>query len=174
MTETDAVPVNPDEYQSFKLPRTGDTPVVFEGALIAARDGAFHRGEENIRRVDLSIYRLRDGRYLVHRAFITQWKGESDHHSVKVCNDTQRVLDWLRSWDPIQLERYAVGYPAHMRDHPQFTRKHRGIFEELRKIYADRIADIFETLGLEQRVDAPSSSSRPRRQPARKAETAAA
>ncbi len=92
----------------FLLPRSGQAPLKFRGAKVAAADGSWQSGRKQNRWHELVIYRTDDGRYVVRIAYSTRWEGECDHDAAEVVADVAEVGRLLAEYDPIE---HLAGFP---------------------------------------------------------------
>ena len=140
--------------QTIRLDRSGNTQLVFEGELVAEQSGFFHKGRECKETVELFLYRTKSGRHVARRSYRTTWAGEAERHDVAVFEKLGEIVPFFREWDPAELQRFGAGIAAYVReDKPELEKKHAAIFDKLRDIYQYRVAEMFKTLGFEERIE---------------------
>jgi hypothetical protein len=134
--------------ERFKLERTGDLPLSFEGERVAQSKGKWHSGKDQNRWHDLAIYRTKGGRYLLQITYQTQWQGESDHSQIIDCGDdvTSAVVE-LKAHDPAS---HVEGYPPG----EQYSDRQRMLVEGLTRRYNDQITELFREIPeAEERIE---------------------
>jgi hypothetical protein len=123
--------------QTYKLLRSCNVPLEFDGELIACADGHFHRGREQNYWIDLRLYRTRAGTFVGERVVCANFKGQSDRREVLVFQSFTAAKTALAIWDPDELKGFA------MPPGPAFERKRNGLYRRLREIYAERYVILF-------------------------------
>jgi len=73
----------------FNLPRSGQLPLRFNGELLAVSDS---KRPAAVRWSELEIYRVDDGRYVVHTVGRTTHHNERDRFTVTICDGAPEVL----------------------------------------------------------------------------------
>jgi hypothetical protein len=142
------------DAQTFRIERSGDTTLVFDGELLVEQSGLFHKGRECKETIELFVYRTKGGKYVARRSYHPTFAGEAGRHDVKVFEKTDEIIPFFRAWDPDELKRFGAGISAYAReDKPELEAKNAAIFEKLRDIYQYRIAEVFKALGLEERIE---------------------
>lgn len=91
--------------ESFRLARTGNRPLVFDGSLISEATSKDH---DSSRWHELALYRSGAGKWVVLVAFCTRWQGELDHHEAEIFETPELAAAWLRGFVPTAN---LLGYP---------------------------------------------------------------
>jgi hypothetical protein len=73
----------------FSLQRSGQLPLRFNGELLAVADS---KRPDGVRWSELGIYRLDDGRYVVHSVGRTKHPNERDRFAATICDGATAVL----------------------------------------------------------------------------------
>ena len=140
--------------EDIRLERSGNTTLVFDGEILAEQSGLFHKGRECKETMEVFVYRTRGGKYVARRSYRPTFTGEAGRHDVVIVDKLDQVIPFFREWDPDELKRFGAGIAAYVRERkPELEAKHTAIFDQLRDIYQHRVAEIFKTLGLEQRIE---------------------
>lgn len=131
--------------KQYRLERTGERWLVFEGELIAQSDGQWAAGKEQNRWHDLRLYRTAGGRYVVHVIYRTKWEGELDYSWAEIAT-VDEFADVLRSYEPaINVQ----GFP----DRPQYTTRQAALLAWIRRRYGAQVVDLLRDITpLDERV----------------------
>jgi len=122
--------------QTYRLLRTGDQPLAFEGVLLADASGPRINGTERNRGHDIRIYRTRGGTHVIELVYWTTWKGEAEIRRVQVLGrEVRQIPAALKLYDPILP---VHGYPAAER----FAARQARLFAEIRADYETRVSDV--------------------------------
>jgi len=113
--------------QEYTVSRTGDAPLKFKGEMVASADGKWFNGKDQNRWHEITIFRTAGGKYVLSIEYRTQWQGEADAHDVEVCDDIEKVVDFLRFHDPLE---HLAGYPRGVQG---FEEKQAALEESLRR-----------------------------------------
>ncbi len=139
---------------TYRLERSGNTQLVFEGELIAEQSGLYHKGRESKETIELFVYRTKGGKLVARRSYHPTFAGEAERHDVAVFEKLDQIVSFFREWDPDELKRFGAGIPAYLREEkPELERKQNAIFDKLRDVYQYRVAELFKALGLEERLE---------------------
>lgn len=94
---------------TFRLPRTGNAPLVFEGELLARDDDR----SGSTRWHEIEIYAARKvGAYVLRIRFCSpRCSLESEQSIATPCADARELRETLSAYDPTS---FIVGFPAHM------------------------------------------------------------
>lgn len=98
----------------YKLPRTGNAPLGFEGEELAKEEGRWYAGQEQNRYHNLTLYRTTGGVYVLAIEYCTQWQGEAGVEEVITFEEVRDVVVHLQDFDPCHS---LAGYPP--REHFQ-------------------------------------------------------
>ena len=119
------------QQTSFTLPRSGNSPLKFEGRLLTEMDS----DHEALRWYTVAIYQTRGGKYVVHVRFHTSWRGESDHDWVHVADSASDVATALRSYDVLPPGR---GFP------PGYEERQNKLRAACQRDYDDLVTEVLE------------------------------
>jgi EXLDI family protein len=97
--------------KSYSFTRTGASPLVFHGELLAEADSRQTAGRENNRWHRLAVYRTAAGTYVVSAAYHTQWQGEQERHWAAPASDGRSVETILLEIGA-ESQSLPIGYPA--------------------------------------------------------------
>lgn len=122
----------------YKLTRTGNAPLVFDGEIIAESNGRVASGKEQNRWHDLRLYRTTGGNYVLEIAYISQWEGELGT-SVAIQVSKESVLEELQMHDPIE---YLQGFPRH----EQYAEKQANLERWIVARYRAQVSDLLENV----------------------------
>jgi hypothetical protein len=90
-----------EPFQSVRLTRTGDAPLVFSGRVLADVSSK-QLGEGDVPRWhDLAIYETAAGQYVVAIGYRTTSKGETGRDTLAVVVDRSELRDALKRYDPV-------------------------------------------------------------------------
>jgi hypothetical protein len=129
-----------DVMTAYKLTRTGQASLAFEGEELAVLNGHWANGQEQNRWHDLAVYRTSGGNYVLRITYCTQWQGEQSHDEVVVLGqDARGLADALCEYDPIaRLQGYPPG--------TQYAEKQARLQESLRQRYAKQSSDLLDKI----------------------------
>lgn len=128
------------ECQSYRLLRTGDQALAFQGRLIAEACGTNINGRDRDRAHDVRVYQTVGGTYLVEIIYWSTWKGEPECRTVIAAGrEPARVAAVLRTHDPLKP---VLGYPPAER----FRQKQERLLARIRADYATRVSDVLACL----------------------------
>lgn len=85
--------------EEYRLIRDGARSLKFRGAVLGEASSHDHSGPNQNRWTEVAIYRTICGNYVVKILGRTRWQGESDRHSVTVCDSPAKVLAALTDED---------------------------------------------------------------------------
>lgn len=100
---------------TYTLPRTGDSPVRFDGVLLAESGSQWFEGRECNRWHELQLFRANTGDdrlWIAHVAFRTRWQGEASRDDVLVASSPAELRRILRDHEPVH-DRVGSPQPAH-------------------------------------------------------------
>jgi hypothetical protein len=122
---------------TITLPRTGDSPLRFDGEIIAEAGGKQFAGREQNRYHCLALYRVagHDRQYVLSIAYHTDWQGESHRDTVHVCDSPEDVRRVLREYEPV---REGVGFPPG----DQYADRQRRLESQIREQYDACVSEI--------------------------------
>lgn len=123
---------------SVTVPRTGDSPLAFQGEVIREVDGRNNAGQEQNRWHDLAVYRTRSGKYVLAISYFSRWQGESDHHEAIVCDTAEAVRSELKAYSPCQ---HVIGYPAG----EAYTEKQSRLLTDITRRYGALVSELLES-----------------------------
>ena len=136
---------------TFKLQRTGDAPLVFDGELLAediGRDPDYipeGRPKRSERPPDrwhnIAVYRTSSGAFVVSVSYRSTWRAEPSNDSAVAWRPGGSVRKYLRSIDPCE---HVVGYPPDER----YAEKQRRLRADITARYDAQVSRILETLGI--------------------------
>jgi hypothetical protein len=142
-----------NEHRSYSLTRSGNSPVKFTGRLIAEEidvPAEPRAGKTDCRRWHfIHLYETKTGKLILYIHFLTAFPGETQQHTVFVCDTMQDVQDHLigdEGYDPCQ---YLEGFP----DIPKFE-KHQSVLED--RIVTDfdsRVGRLLSKTGVAEVID---------------------
>lgn len=93
---------------TITLCRDDDTDIQFSGALVASVSSRLPNGPRSIRWTEIALYRVDDGRYVVHEIGHTTQADERTRYSAYICDDERDVIDALGyGWLSKQLYQKA-------------------------------------------------------------------
>lgn len=91
--------------KTYTLTRTGLPPLRFQGEVIAEADT---EQLQALRWYKATIYKEKEGRFVVSIGFRSNWEGETEHDWVAICRNPSDVASSLRVYDVLPPGR---GYP---------------------------------------------------------------
>ena len=139
-SDPEAVVPPPPQSRMYRLLRTGDQAVSFEGLAIAESAGKQINGRERDRGHDLRVYQTIGGNYVVEVIYWTTWKGEAEVRTVQVVGkELPRIAVLLKEYDPLA---HVLGYPPAER----FAAKQSRLQARLRADYYTRVSDVLAQL----------------------------
>jgi hypothetical protein len=130
----------------YKLERTGQAPLSFEGALIAENEGKWAAGKEQNRWHDLRLYRTSGGKYVLQIEYCTQWQGELSYAQAEVVA-AENVTDALHEYCP----------PEHLQGFPrmqQYADRQSNLLEWIRQRYEKQVSELLSKIDeLSEKID---------------------
>ena len=130
---------------TFKIPRTGNKMLKFDGALIAEASSRRVHGQERNRWFEIGVYQAKD-QWIVWVAYRTHWQGEHDHDWAEIYATPEFLIDALRKdYDPLS---YLGGFPPH----ESFADKQARLEETIRRDYQSLITQIAEKISAEEEI----------------------
>jgi hypothetical protein len=89
-----------DEMTKFELNRDNDRNVVFTGELIGSASSSPNNAHSNYsggsgRWSELNLYKTAGGKFVCHSIGRTQWQGEYDRFTLKVCETEAEVIEFF-------------------------------------------------------------------------------
>lgn len=127
--------------QSYTIPRTGDRKAVIEGRLLNSANTKKHSGPGETRWWKMALYRLRDGRYAVHVAYHSQWRGESNHDALILSDNTDKLVERL---DEYQWTDRVLGFPRGHED------KQANLLRVLGDAWDQAVSELLDSIPPEQ------------------------
>lgn len=131
--------------EAFRIPRTGQVPLVFEGTELASTSSQWVAGKDQTRWHAVSVYQTAGGHCVVAIGYCTRWQGEEDWAAAAVC-DLADVADVLDRYDPVE---HLVGFPPGQ----QFAVKQLRLVQALQEDWAALVSRILDQLGMVEEVD---------------------
>jgi hypothetical protein len=92
-----------------EIPRSGDSPLRFNGELLASQSSRLVAGMEATRWHEMEIYRTDNGKYVIHLGWRTQWSREPSQDVALAAGSMQEAQEAIRAALP-PIEPLA-GYP---------------------------------------------------------------
>jgi len=92
------------DLKQYRLKRTGAAPFSFVGECLVDEGGRYYAGRAQPRWINLALYRVQSGEYVIAVVYRTQCPGETEHHTVLTVQDSAGVASALRAHDPIPPE----------------------------------------------------------------------
>lgn len=80
------------EMEKCVVRRDGARDLAFEGTVLATASSRRQYGKDNTRWTEMTLYRLKSGKYVLAVVGRTLWQGEIDRHAGTVCETPQAVL----------------------------------------------------------------------------------
>ena len=126
------------ETDTHCLTRTGNTPLKFQGQLIArsrpARDEG-KKAKDLPRWNEVALYRTKAGQWVVAISYCTEWRGEHGRHLAVVVPDLAAVVKTMQEYDPVA---HLSGFPPG----EHFEARQRRVEEDLRHQYAALVTEV--------------------------------
>lgn len=95
--------------EPYNLPRTGSTPLAFEGTRLAHVSGAdIPSAKKNPRWHEIDLYQTQAGDYVAHVAFLCDSRYDTERHDVIVSNRPSVIVAWLNDFEPV---KHVRGWP---------------------------------------------------------------
>lgn len=126
----------------YKISRSKDLSLEFEGELLASGDCSVTGGVERNRWHVIALYRTVGGQYVAHIGYRTQWTGEQAWDVARVMATPEEVADWLRTWIPASV---IIGYPVGA----YFAEKQARMLATVERDYATLVSEVLEAAGPE-------------------------
>lgn len=92
------------------VPRSGDSPLAFEGEHLADADSQADGGPAEARWFVLELFRTRAGRYVARIGFRSKLRGEPDQDFARPCATPAEVREFFRGFDPTSPNLWT-GFP---------------------------------------------------------------
>lgn len=135
-------------HQTIRLSRTGREPLEFDGTLVAEASTHAHRGPQENRWHDLSVYRTRGGKIVLAVRYNTCWQGEHDHHDAEVFDAPSDLADYLQAYPAL---RAVAGYPPGVKDYEDKQRRLKHALQAAFERAVSRLLD--DVPGAVERID---------------------
>jgi hypothetical protein len=120
------------------LTRTGNRPLAFEGEQIAHESTQIVNGKDHNRWHEITLYRAASSKFVIHIAYRTQWQGELDHDDAEAFNNTDEMIEWIRTkYSPGQ---FVSGFP----EGPQFNYKRGRALHDLWDRYHHAVSHLLK------------------------------
>jgi len=84
---------------TYVIERNGQRDLQFDGTLLASANDRRAAGREKTRWRELTLYKLKNGSYILQTEHLTLWQGELGTSSAAVCNDALEVVEALEQAD---------------------------------------------------------------------------
>lgn len=143
------------EYKTITLPRTGESPVRFQGRQIAEAAEPlppFKKARTDSRRWhELRLFQHQDGRFIVSIGFRTGMETEINRDLVFIFSDNgAEVIDFLSrksddSYDPLE---YLEGFP----DDPRFDSRQEMLETRVSDDYENRVTLLLGGAGFVEEI----------------------
>jgi hypothetical protein len=121
----------------YRLPRSGDAPLLVTGELVAESDGERIAGKEQNRWHELAVYHLEDGRYALAVNYRTRWQGELGHDLAVIVPDAAGVRRALKEYSPLAQ---LVGFPAG----EHYAERQARLEADIRRRYDAQVSDLLD------------------------------
>ena len=129
----------------YSLPRSGNSPLAFDGELIAESDGQRQFGKEHNRYHEIAVYRTDGGKYVVAIRYHTHWQGEA-HHDFAIAVDTaSEAADEFRNHEPTS---HVGGYPVA----DNYAEKQQRLLADIRARYDAQVSEILSGEEFAERI----------------------
>lgn len=119
------------------LPRTGQSPLRFQGVLLAECGGKWHAGQERNRWHNLAVYRTAGNQYVVAVGYRSCWQGELEHDTAEVVAEPKSVKVVLQEYQP---GAHVLGFP----DQEAYRDKQARLLADIRRRYESRVGAILD------------------------------
>lgn len=91
--------------EKIVLKRSERRPLAFEGELLASYETSPNQASSRWsgspgRWQETRVYRSKSGKYILHRARMTQWEGERNRFEALVFNDLEDLIGFLEEVSP--------------------------------------------------------------------------
>lgn len=113
------------------ITRTGSRPLEFDGDLIHQDDTRATDGPGNSRWWSLALYRLADGRHVIHLEYQTQWESEQGISLAWPVADAALVITFLETHNPLDPVRGYPPTPGNRGKQEHLEATIRGAFDQL-------------------------------------------
>lgn len=137
--------------EKYKLPRSGNAPLVIEGEKIAEEEGRHYAGQDQNRYHNLTLYRTSKEQYVLQILYCTQWQGESNQERVEVFPAIRDVVLFLQRFDPLL---YLQGFPLGA----QFSERQRRLEQSLRVRFHQQVRDLLMNIDGAEEIEEPVSA----------------
>jgi hypothetical protein len=125
--------------QPYKLPRTGNAPLVFTGEELAEETGEIYAGQQQNRYHNLALYATSKDQYILHVAYRTSWEGEHDTDRAEVFPAIRDAVLHLQRFDPL---RDLQGFPPGA----QFAERQQRLEHSLRVRFFSQVRDLLKNV----------------------------
>lgn len=123
----------------FKIDRTGNLPLAFQGEQLAEASTWAQSGPGNTRWHELRIYRSDSGRYVLEIAFRTLWENEIDRSDAYVLASPVEVAETVEGY---RVVPEGIGYPPG----PAYREKQAALESAIRARFARAASDLYAGL----------------------------
>jgi hypothetical protein len=133
--------------ETFKLRRTSNTPLVFQGELLAEVSGETFQDtggklKHHIRWYEASIYRDRNGsRFYWQIRYRTTWRNEINHDAAGWCGSVGDLVEAIRAYNPLAP---VAGMPFNERTNWRQDQ----LLQALRLAWGEVVSELFEEAGI--------------------------
>jgi hypothetical protein len=125
------------ESTTYRLPRTGQAPLMFSGQMLAENDGSHQAGREQNRWHALALYRADSGRYVAAIRYHTRWQGEIEHDEARICDSPAEAAEIFRLYDPAV---HVQGYPPGV----AYEERQARLISDLVRRYQSQVSEILD------------------------------
>ncbi len=122
--------------EKYLIKRTGESPLSFEGNILAESNGRWAGGKEQNRWHDVTLYETETHKYVLSIEYHTLWQGELDHYYAQFADSVEELKDLVRYYSP---EEFVQGFPPH----PHYSEKQANLLNWIRRRFDAQIAEIF-------------------------------
>lgn len=140
--------------ETIKVKRTGLAPLVFEGEKLGEVGGKWSAGRELTRWWDFTAYRATNS-FVFEIRLRTCWQGETDEYIVKIYDTLAELAADCAHPLSGPAEHLFSEFAAGDRGYPlgdQFAEKRERIADSLRRLWRERMGELLEELGMEERL----------------------
>lgn len=125
--------------EKVTLARSGQSPLRFEGELLAESDGERLAGAERNRWHELAVYRTQGGGFAVRIAYHSRWQGELESDFAAAASSPVAVELAFREYDPTAA---VNGYP----DDAIYAERQAKLLADIRQRYQYQVGEILTKL----------------------------
>lgn len=134
--------------EKYKLARSGNAPLVFEGEKIASEDGRIYAGQEQNRYYNLTLYRTSKGQSVLRIEYCSQWQRESNIDQVEIFPAVRDVVLFLQKFDPLgNLQGFPPGQ--------QFSERQKRLEQSLRVRFHQQVRDLLMEVEGAEEIEEP-------------------